>query len=185
MSEDLSSYMLKTARGDKDAFRLIANTLGYKMHATAIKILGSSHFEDANDVVQISLIKVWQSAPSWKKKGSVEGYIYKIVFSTCMDFIRKYKITDEFKDNYSNLEITNNNKYRTYELRKMIFKNIQKLPKDQQEAILLHYFSGYKQKEVANLIKKSNKATESLIIRARKKLKTILPKDILEELLHV
>ena len=67
----------------------------------------------------------------------------------------------------------------------MIFKNIEKLPKDQKEAILLHYFSGYKQKEVADLIKKSTKATESLIIRARKKLKTILPKDILEELLHV
>jgi len=186
MSEDLSYYMLKTAKGDKDSFRFIANALGYKMHATAIKILGSSHFEDADDIVQIALIKVWQSAPRWKNKGSVEGYIYKIVFSTCMDFIRKYKRANEFKDNYFNQEITNKNKNsRTYELRKMIFKNIEKLPKDQQEAILLHYFSGYKQKEVADLIKKSNKATESLIIRARKKLKNILPKDILEELLHV
>mgnify|MGYP001374055262 FL=1 len=184
MSTDLSAYMLKVAKGDKTAFRFIANSLGYKMHATAIKILGSSHSEDADDVVQISLIKVWQSAPRWENKGSVEGYVYKIVFSTCMDFIRKYKRADEFKDNYSNLEITKNN-YRNYELRKMIFKNIEKLPKDQKEAILLHYFSGYKQKEVADLIKKSNKATESLIIRARKKLKNILPKDILEELLHV
>ena len=185
MSEDLSSYMLKTAEGDKNSFRFIANALGYKMHATAIKILGSSHLEDADDMVQISLIKVWRSAPRWENKGSVEGYVYKIVFSTCMDFIRKYKPADEFKDNFSNLEITNTHNYRNYELRKMIFKNIQKLPKDQQEAILLHYFSGYKQKEVADLIKKSNKATESLIIRARKKLKNILPKDILEELLHV
>ena len=184
MSADLSAYMLKVAGGDKESFRFIANSLGYKMYSTAIKILGSSHSEDADDVVQISLIKVWQSAPRWENKGSVEGYVYKIVFSTCMDFIRKYKRADEFKDNYSNLEITNNN-YRNYELRKMIFKNIEKLPKDQQEAILLHYFSGYKQKEVADLIKKSNKATESLIIRARKKLKNILPKDILEELLHV
>ena len=184
MSEDLSSYMLKAANGDKESFRFIANALGYRMHATVIKILGSSHAEDADDIVQISLIKVWQSAPRWENKGSVEGYVYKIVFSTCIDFIRKYKRADEFKDNYSSLELTNNN-YRNYELRKMIFKNIQKLPKDQQEAILLHYFSGYKQKEVADLIKKSNKATESLIIRARKKLKNILPKDILEELLHV
>ena len=181
---DLSSHMRKIAEGDKKSFRFIANALGYKMHSTAIKLLGSSHFHDADDIVQISLIKVWQSAPRWENKGSVEGYVYKIVFSTCMDFIRKYKRDDEFKDNYSNLEITNNN-YRNYELRKMIFKNIEKLPKDQQEAILLHYFSGYKQKEVADLIKKSNKATESLIIRARKKLKNILPKDILEELLHV
>ena len=185
MSEDLNSYMLKTAEGDKDSFRYIANALGYKMHSTAIKILGSSHLEDADDIVQISLIKAWQSAPRWENKGSVEGYVYKIVFSTCMDFIRKYKPSDEFKDNFSNLEITNTHNYRNYELRKMIFKNIEKLPKDQQEAILLHYFSGYKQKEVADLIKKSNKATESLIIRARKKLKNILPKDILEELLHV
>ena len=72
MSGDLSSYMLKVAKGDKDSFRFIANTLGYKMHATAIKILGSSHFEDADDVVQISLIKVWQSAPNWVNIGSVE-----------------------------------------------------------------------------------------------------------------
>ena len=185
MAEDLSSYMLKTAAGDKDSFRFIANALGYKMHATASKILGSSHFEDADDVVQLSLIKIWQSAPRWKKKGSVEGYVYKIVFSTCMDFLRKYKRTEEFQDNYSNPEIINNDKYKTNELRQMLLKNIQKLPQNQQEAILLHYFSGYKQKEVSDLIKKSNKATESLIIRARKKLKTFLPKDILEELLHV
>ena len=184
MSEDLSSYMIKTAEGDTESFRFIANALGYKMHATAIKILGSSHFEEAEDVVQISLIKIWQSAPRWVNKGSIEGYIYKIVFSTCMDFLRKHKNVEEFKDNYSNLEITNN-KYKTYELRRMLLKNIQKLPKDQEEAILLHYFSGYKQREVSNILKKSVKATESLIIRARKNLKTILPEDILEELLHV
>jgi len=184
MSDELSSYMLKTAKGDKESFRFIANALGYKMHATAIKILGSSHFNDAEDVVQISLIKVWKSAPRWVNKGSVEGYIYKIVFSTCMDFLRTYKSAEEFKDNYSKLGITNT-KYRTYELRKMLLKNIRKLPKDQEEAILLHYFSGYKQKEVSSILKKSDKATESLIIRARKKLKTILPKDILEELLYV
>jgi len=184
MSEELNSYMVKTAKGDKESFRFIANALGYKMHATAIKILGSAHFDDADDVVQISLIKIWQSAPRWVNKGSVEGYVYKIVFSTCMDFLRRHKSSNEFKDNYSNLEITKNN-YTTSELRKMLLKNIQKLPQDQGEAILLHYFSGYKQREVSRILKKSDKATESLIIRARKKLKTILPKNILEEFLDV
>ena len=183
MSRDLNYYMLKASDGDKESFRFIAIALGYKMHATAIKILGSSHIDDADDVVQISLIKVWQSAPNWVNKGSVEGYIYKIVFSTCMDFLRKYEISEEFKDNYSNLEITNNN--GNYELRKLLLNNIQKLPTHQKEAILLHYFCGYKQKEVSNILKKTEKATESLIIRARKKLKTILPKDLLEELLYV
>ena len=184
MSEDLSSYMIKIAAGDKKSFRFLTNSLGYKMHSTAIKLLGPNHFVEAEDVVQISLIKIWKSAPRWKKKGSVEGYVYKIVFSTCMDLLRRYKCTEEFKDNYSNLEITNN-KFETSDLRKMLLKNICKLPIHQQDAILLHYFCGYKQKEVSSLLNKSEKATESLIIRARKKLKAILPKDLLEELLNV
>ena len=41
---DLSSHMRKIAEGDKKSFRFIANALGYKMHSTAIKLLGSSHF---------------------------------------------------------------------------------------------------------------------------------------------
>ena len=101
-----------------------------------------------------------------------------------MDYLRRYKSADEYKDNYSNIDITNH-QYENYELRKMLLKNIQKLPTQQQEAILLHYFCGYKQKEVSNILNKTDKATESLIIRARKKLKTILPKDLLEELFYV
>ena len=181
---DLSSHMRKIAEGDKKSFRLIAKVLGYKMHSTAIKLLGSSHLDDADDVVQISLIKVWQSAPRWVNKGSVEGYVYKIVFSTCMDFLRRYKSSEKLVDNYTNLELTNN-KYSNNELRKMLLNNIQKLPTNQKEAILLHYFCGYKQKEVSNILNKTDKATESLIIRARKKLKTILPKDLMEELFYV
>ena len=48
---DLSSHMRKVAEGDKKSFRFIAEVLGYKMHSTAIKLLGSSHFDDADDVV--------------------------------------------------------------------------------------------------------------------------------------
>ena len=183
MPKDLSSYMCKTAQGDEKSFRFIANSLGYKMHATTIKLLGSSHFDEVDDIVQISLIKLWQSAPQWINKGSVEGYIYKIVFSTCMDFLRRHKSVEEYKENYSNIEIKNNN-YSNYELRNILLKSIQKLPAQQKEAILLHYFCGYKQREVSDLLRKSEKATESLIIRARKKLKTILPNNVLEELLH-
>ena len=183
MPKDLSSYMCRTAEGDEQSFRFIANSLGYKMHATAIKLLGSSHFDDVDDIVQISLIKLWQSAPQWTNKGSVEGYIYKIVFSTCMDFLRRHKNVEEYKEIYSNIEIKNNN-YSNYELRNILLKNIQKLPAQQKEVILLHYFCGYKQREVSDILRKSEKATESLIIRARKKLKTILPNDVLEELLH-
>ncbi len=75
-----------------------------------------------------------------------------------MDFLRNFKRANEFNDNYSKNEITNNN-YSNNELRKILLNNIQKLPTPQQEAILLHYFCGYKQKEVSKILNKTDKAT--------------------------
>ena len=57
------------------------------MHSITIKFLSSMHFHDVDDVVQISLIKVWQSALRCLNKRSVEEHICKIVFSTCIDFL--------------------------------------------------------------------------------------------------
>ena len=184
MSSDLNSYMFKTAKGDKRAFRFLANALGYKMYSMAKRLLGPAHIADSEDVVQISLIKIWQTAPRWVNKGSVEAYVYHIVFTTCMDLHRRYKSSELLSENYHS-QVIANTQLPNKELRNILLFNIKKLPKYQQQAILLHYFCGYKQKEVSCIINKSEKATESLIIRARKKLKTILPKHLLEELLNV
>ncbi len=53
MSKKLNSYILNTARADKESFPFIANALKDKIHSTAIKFLGTSHFDDADDMVQI------------------------------------------------------------------------------------------------------------------------------------
>ena len=59
---------------------------------------------------------------------------------------------------------------------------ISKITNGLKEKKLTNIYAG---RELYIVLKKTEKATESLIIRARKKLKTILPKDLLEELLYV
>ena len=98
MTEDLNSYMQKIKEGDKDSFRFIATSLGNKMFATASKLMGSNYEHEAEDAVQISLVKLWQTAPRWKNQGSVEGFVYRIIFSTCMDLHRRHKLSVELKD---------------------------------------------------------------------------------------
>lgn len=185
MDESLDTYMQKVSEGDKDAFRYIANYLGAKMYSTAVKLMGSKYPDEADDAIQISLIKLWQSAPRWKKKGSVEGYVYRIVFSTCMDLHRKHKNNQEFIDNEVVAKINLQDDLITKERRGKVLKAIQTLPNSQQQAILLHYFSGYTQKEVSKFLNKSEKGTESLIIRARKKLRSNLSLNLVEEFFYV
>ena len=182
--ENLDFYMQKISEGDKDAFRYIANYLGAKMYSTAVKLMGSKYADEADDALQISLIKLWQSAPRWKKQGSVEGYVNRIIFSTCMDLHRKHKNNKEFIDNDAFAKINLENDLIKKERRVRVLKAIQKLPEPQQQAILLHYFSGYTQKEVSKFLNKSEKGTESLIIRARKKLKNHLPQNLEEEFFY-
>ena len=122
---------------------------------------------------------------SEKKKGSLEGYVYRIVFSTCMDLHRKHRNNKEFIDNDTSVKINLQENLINRERRRRVLNEIQKLPYPQQQAILLHYFSSYTQKEVSKLINKSEKATESLIIRARKKLKSYLPQNLEEEFFYV
>ena len=182
MTEDLNYYMQKIKGGDKDSFRFLATSVGNKMFATASKLMGSNYEHESEDAVQISLIKLWQTAPHWKNKGSVEGFIYRIIFSTCMDLHRRYKLSVELKDQDTATKTNLQNDLINLELREILLMTINKLPDKQQLAILLDYFSGYSQKEVSTLLNKSEKATESLIIRARKKLKNLLPLNLSEEL---
>lgn len=181
MYEDLNECMQKVSKGDKNAFRFIANYLGDNMYATASKLMGSQYLVEVDDAIQISLIKLWQSAPKWKKNGSVEGYVYRIVFSTCMDLHRKHKNNQVFRDNDLLSQTNLQNDLIKSEARGKILKAIEKLTNLQQQAIFLHYFRGYSQKEVSKLINKSEKGTESLIIRARNKLKIVLPENLKEE----
>ena len=176
--------MQGAAAGDKEAFRRLAHSLGHKMYATAVKLIGTHYSHEAEDAVQISLIKLWQNAPNWADRGSVEGYVYRIVFSTCMDLHRSRKNSEELKENSSITKTNAHDDLIHHELRGILMKAIQKLPKMQQQAILLHYFSGYTQNEVADMIGKSEKATESLIIRARKKLQNVLPQELKEGLFY-
>ncbi len=185
MTEDLNAYMQKIKKGDKDSFRFLATALGNKMYATASKLMGSNYKHEAEDAVQIALIKVWQTAPRWKNKGSVEGFVYRIIFSTCMDLHRRHKLSVELKDQDTAAKTNLENELINVELREILLRTIKKLPKQQQLAILLHYFSGYSQKEVSHLLNKSEKATESLIFRARRKLKNSLPQNSREELSNV
>ena len=181
MYEDLNECMKKVSKGDKNAFRYIANYFGEKMHATASKLMGIQYLGEVDDAIQISLIKLWQSAPRWKNNGSIEGYVYRIVFSTCIDLHRKHKNNQEFRDNDLLSQTNIQDDLIKSEAREKILKAIEKLTNLQQQAIFLHYFRGYSQKEVSKLINKSEKGTESLIIRARNKLKIVLPENLKEE----
>ena len=96
-----------------------------------------------------------------------------------MDQHRKTKPENDISD--MELAATGTDAYDKVELldtRSQLMKGIETLPERQKEAVLLSYFHDHKQKEIAVIMDTTEKAVESLLIRARRTLADVLPVEL-------
>lgn len=173
----LTEYMMQTAKGDQIAFRTLSEALGQKIYAMAFRFLSGDR-ASAEDVAQDVLIKIWQFAPKWQPGGSVQGWVSKLTYNACMDIHRARKNrSDEIPETMSVPE-TANAAVLTSEYRSLLLQAIDRLPERQKEALLLTYFHENSRKDVASLMKTSEKAVEHLVARGLKALGTLIPANI-------
>lgn len=86
-NDDDETLMRRIARGDEQAFRLIADRHLGRMLRLAGKMLGSA--ADADDVAQEALIRLWSHARSWRPdRSKLTTWLYTIVYRLCLDRLR-------------------------------------------------------------------------------------------------
>jgi RNA polymerase sigma-70 factor (ECF subfamily) len=73
--------------GDSVAFRDLVEVYKKKMYGLAFQI--TKNHADAQDVSQAAFIRAFRSVKSLKPGGSLNGWLYRIVYNTALDHIRK------------------------------------------------------------------------------------------------
>lgn len=173
---ELTALMEQTAHGNQQAFRLLARQLGPRMHGLAARLV-SGNAAQAEDIVQEALIKLWQQAPKWQSGGSVSAYASRLVYTLAMDHHRRSRPTTSLDD--GTLDIpepeTVTNGIAHQQARHLLLGAMAHLPERQQQAVTLAYFHEYRTAEVATALGTTEKAAESLLVRARKALAELLP----------
>ena len=179
MTNDVTrDLMIHVAGGDQRAFRLLAQNLGQRMFRVAARLMGHNKAQ-AEDAVQEALIKLWRHAPNWQPTGSVEAYASRLVYTCCMDIYRRQKPTDQIPEDLAvNDDVLD--KLVSKQQRTQLLSAIEKLPKNQREAVLLFYMNEHSQRSVASMMGTTEKAVERLLARARKNLHGLLPATIRE-----
>jgi len=173
VNPDYIQLMAQVAKGDQVAFRTLSEALANRMFQLAYRLMGYQR-GPAEDAVQESLIKLWRSAPNWRPIGSVESYVSRIVYNSCMDMHRRQRPTEEIPEDYSVAD-TVLETILDQEQRQLLLGAIQKLPERQKDAILLHYMGEHSQRHVAKLLGTTEKGIERLLARGRKRLRELLP----------
>ena len=133
--------------------------------------------DQAEEIMIGGFIKVFNKLDQFKKQGSFEGWIRRIMVNECLTFIRKNKSIYLEVDieaaratpDYSNLE----SNLQAEELLQMIHE----LPTGYQTVFNLYAIEGYSHKEIAEHLAISENTSKSQLSRAR----SLLQKKLLEQ----
>ena len=134
----------------------------------------------AEDVVQETFLKAFRSMDSFRGESSEKTWILKIAMHTCYDinhsgwfrFMNRHVTPEMLPDQSANTIID-----RDEELAAAVMK----LPRKLREAILLHYYQGLNNNEIADALNISHSSVSGRLKRGREKLKNLLEGRELDE----
>ncbi len=163
--------------GDAREFKKLFELHAPRVLNTALYVLGN--LQDAEDVTQEVFKSVYLGLPGFKEEASVNTWVYRITLNKCNEFLRA---KNRKKRKGILLSLFDSPPIVTTETPELmlilkeaewrLWQRIQALPEKQRIAMTLFAMDDLSYQEIAGIMNVSVSAIESLLFRARTKLKT-------------
>jgi RNA polymerase sigma-70 factor (TIGR02960 family) len=203
LCEDASVTEQALARaraGDEDAFRELTDPYRRELQLHVYRIVGSA--QDAEDLVQETLLAAWRGLEQFEGRASVRAWLYRIATNRSLDALRASRRRPE--DLQRLTEVTEPTRraepiwlepypdvllegvpdeapgpearYETKEAIALAFiVGLQHLPPQQRAVLMLRDVLGFRAGEVAEMLDTSEPSVNSLLRRARAAFESRLP----------
>lgn len=177
-----ADLMDRVVANDQMAYQVIVKRHFEKIYALAFRMVRQG--ADAEDIAQDVFFKLWTNRDKWQRDGAqVSTWLYRVALNRSIDFKRRPKgealeNAPEIEDRAPNA-VTLIQRSQTSQMLKEATSN---LSDQQQAALALFYQQDLSNAEAAEVLGISVNAMESLLKRARQKLRDIL-KDSSKEML--
>lgn len=131
--------------------------------------------EEAEDIVQDTLIKVWNNRDNWDNIESIEAYSLRIARNLSLDSLRHHgNHADTLSDEQAESPDTASNPFQAAAQKDSVAqvrRIIDHLPEKQRSCIQLRDFEGKSYKEIAQLMDITEEQVKVNIFRARQRIK--------------
>jgi len=133
--------------------------------------------EDAEDMLQEGFIKVFTQIHQFESRGSLEGWILRIMVHTCINHLKKNKRFNESIDliHAENIGIREDYIPATLQA-KQVVESIRSLPIGYRTVLNLYAIEGYSHKEISSMLDIEESTSRSQYTRAKSLLESILIK---------
>ncbi len=175
---DDDALLGRIAQKDRQAFQELMKRHGRTMIALAQRMTGNAN--DADDIVQDAFLKVWLSAPSWRRgEAMFSTWLYRVVLNLCIDRHRQRSLSSLDEMNEENGDAGHCvseglDQVLIHQRHAMIVRAMSDLPEKQRTALSLYYFAETTAPQATKILLLSTSAFESLLFRGKRALMKIL-----------
>lgn len=153
------------------------DVLPLKNHLFRLALRITMSKEEAEDIVQDTLIKVWNRKDEWQEIESIEAYSLRICRNLSLDRIRNKENNNDSLDNLSSaeaLQAATPQEQMIQRDRIQLVRNIvNSLPEKQRSCMQLREFEGKSYKEIAQILEITEEQVKVNIFRARQTVKQL------------
>ena len=180
---EIISLVLK---GDYNAYSLLVER--YKSYVFTLTLRFIKSREDAEEVSQDIFIKAYRALADFKGTAKFSTWLYTIVNTTCITFLRKKKLDVRSLDDEKTFEIADNqdsgfraNQVEQKSRQSMVNQAIAMLSPDDAQIITLFYKNEQSLEEIGQILGLEVNTAKVRLHRARARLKEKMEKYFAEE----
>ena len=168
-------------KGNLENFRKVIEAASPLAFSVAFRMLGDE--ELAKDIVQETLVTVWQKLGSIKSSEVFKTWLYRIILNKCFDELRKKKRNPEYSQNDSawikladTISEDSSHCLENSEIAEIISRLTDKLSPKQKAVFILSDLDEMSNDEVASITGLNKMRVKANLYYARKSMKEMLEK---------
>lgn len=158
-------------RQDRNCQELLYQAYSRKMYGVCIRYMQDEHH--AAEALQEAFIIVFNQLNNYRHEGSLEGWIRKIIITSCLKQIKKLKIQynrfPALKENSDEVGFIDEDKLSHEE----ILQWINLLPEGYKMVFNMYVFDDMSHEEIANTLNISSSTSRTQLFKARKYLQKL------------
>lgn len=172
-----TELMLAFQHGDESAFAVLFERYRTRVLNIAYRVLGDE--DAAQDIAQVVFIKVYTAPKACRLDSAFSTWMYSVTTNACLDEVRRKKRSksvrsDELAECVVDPAASPQARAESEELALEVRAALASLPENQRIAIVLQRYEGLSYQQIADVMKTSVGAVDSLLFRAKHTLKVRL-----------
>jgi RNA polymerase sigma-70 factor (ECF subfamily) len=164
----------RLARGDESALEECYRTLGTLVRAYLKRFVDG----DAEDVLQVVFFELWRSRDRLDPSKSLEGFVFSLARRRAIDTLRRHKPQFVNIDAFHWLVGEDGDAFvEQFVLAAQVKRALLQLPDEQRESIVLAYFEGKTQQEIADVLRVPMGTIKARMSRGLRRLAVTMTED--------